>query len=138
MKADSKKRAKLEGAGWRVGSADELLGLSADESRAVAAQLPELPPELPQLPPCLLSLRVPEGWTLEALPRDDDRALLSTPSPRRYMATIDFRARGIRSGYSVSGRFVGEEWNKRRKKYGGRGWRQALLDDAATYLRALL
>lgn len=134
MKADSKKRAKLEGAGWRVGSADELLELSADESRAVAEQLPAQP----QLPPCMLALRVPEGWTLEALPRDDDRALLSTPSPRRYMATIDFRARGIRSGYSVTGRFVGEEWNTPRKKYGGRGWRQALLDDAATYLRELL
>ncbi len=85
-----------------------------------------------------LGVEIPEGWTLEPLPRDDDRALLSTPPPRRYMATIDFCARGIRSGYSVTGRFVGQEWNKPRKKYGGRGWRQALVDDAVAYLQEVL
>ena len=90
------------------------------------------------LPPWLSALRLPEGWTLEPLPRDEDRALLTTESTPRYMATIDFRARGIRSGYSTTGRFVGEEWNKRRKKYGGRGWRQELLDDAVAHLREVL
>ena len=54
------------------------------------------------------------------------------------MATIDFRARGFRGGHSTTGRLVGEEWNKSRKKYGGRGWRQMLVDDAAAQLRRLL
>ena len=95
-------------------------------------------PSTQQLPAWMRALRVPEGWTLELLPRDEDRALLSTPPPLSYMATIDFRARGIRSGYSVTSRFVGEEWNKPRKKYGGLGWRQVILDDAIAHLREVL
>lgn len=83
-------------------------------------------------------LRVPDGWVLELLPRQPEHVLLSTPLPNRYMATIDFRARGVRVGYSVSGRFVGEEWNKRHKKYGGRGWKQALVDDAVAHLQEVL
>jgi hypothetical protein len=83
-------------------------------------------------------LRVPDGWTLESMERLPDHALLSTPSPLRYMTTIDFRSRGFRSGYSVTGRFVGEEWNKPRKKYGGRNWRQVLVDDAVVHLRGVL
>ena len=86
----------------------------------------------------MTDLQIPEGWTLEPLERQPDYALLSTPSPRSYMATIDFARRGIRSGYSVSSRFVGEEWNKPRKKYGGRGWKQALVDDAIAHLREVL
>jgi len=93
---------------------------------------------LTQLPPGLLALRIPDGWTLEPLERRPDYALLSTPSPGRYMATIDFRARGIRSGYSTTGRLVGEEWNKRRSKPGGRGWRQVLVDHAVAHLREVL
>ena len=83
-------------------------------------------------------LRVPNGWMLEPLPRMPDYLLLSTPLPVRYMATIDFRARGVRSGYCVTGKFVGEEWNKRRKKYNGRGWKQALVDDALSHLQEVL
>jgi len=88
--------------------------------------------------PALDELRVPEGWTLEPLERQPNYALLTTALSPRYMATIDFRARGIRSGYSTTARFVGEEWNKRRKKYGGRGWRQTLVDDAIVHLREVL
>jgi hypothetical protein len=124
------KKKKLEAAGYKVGSADDLLGLSADESRRVDAAA--------NLPPCMLSLRVPAGWTLEPLERMPDYALLSTPSPRRYMATIDFKRRGIRSGYSTTGRYLGEEWNKPRKKYVGRAWRQSLLDDAVAHLEEVL
>jgi hypothetical protein len=87
---------------------------------------------------CEHDLLIPEGWTFEPLPRDEDRALLSTPPPGRYMVTIDFRARGFRSGYSVTSRFVGEEYNKPRKKYSGHGWRQTLLDDAVAHLRDVL
>lgn len=84
------------------------------------------------------SLRLPEGWTLEPLPRQPDHLLIRTPAPRLYMVTIDFRARGFRPGYSTSSRLHGDEWNKRRKKYGGRGWRQALVVDAVAHLQELL
>lgn len=86
----------------------------------------------------MTDLRIPDGWTLAPMERLPDYALLSTPSPGRYMATIDFRVRGVRSGYSTTGRFVGEAWNKRRKMYGGRGWRQALVDDAVAHLQEVL
>lgn len=80
---------------------------------------------------------VPDGWTLEVLPRQPDYALLGVPAGR-YMATLDFGRRGIRTGYSTSGRLLGEEWDKPRKKYVGRGWRQALVDDAVAHLQALV
>jgi len=83
-------------------------------------------------------LRIPESWTLEPLERRPDYALLSTPSPRQYMATVDFRLRGFRSGYSTTGRLFGEEWNKRRKKYDRRGWKQAIVDDAVAHLQEVL
>ena len=82
-------------------------------------------------------LRIPEGWAIESLERRPDFALITTPSPLRYMVTVDFRARGFRSGYSTTSKFVGEEWNTQRKKYGGRGWRQMLVDDAVDHLRGL-
>ena len=93
---------------------------------------------MPPAAPRADGLRIPEGWALESLERLPDYALLSTPPPLRYMATVDFRSRGIRSGYSTTGRCVGEEWNKRRKKYGGRGWRQAIVDDAVAHLQEVL
>jgi hypothetical protein len=123
------KRKKLEAAGWRVGSADDLLDLSADESRQVTDALSATRPD---------GLHIPEGWKLESLERMPDYALLETASSPRYMATIDFKHRGIRGGYSTTGRYVGEEWNKPRKKYGGRGWKQALVDDAVAHLREVL
>lgn len=86
----------------------------------------------------LRSLRVPEGWTIEELPRDPDHLLLTTPPPGRYMATIDFRLRGFRLGCSTTGRIVGEEWDKKRKRYGGRGWRQEVVDDAVVHLQEVL
>jgi len=58
----NQKRDKLEAAGWRVGSGDEFLKLSADESRQVTESMPPL---------------------------------ITTPSPGRYMATVDFRMRGF-------------------------------------------
>jgi hypothetical protein len=83
-------------------------------------------------------LRIPDGWTLESMPRDPDHMFLSTPSPERYSVTFDFCLRGFRSGYSTTGLLVGEAWNKKRKKYGGRGWKQELVDDAAAFLKKLL
>ena len=124
-----KKRRKLEVAGWRVGSADDFLKLSESESRQVTDSMP---------PPVAAGLRIPDGWTLEPLERQPDYALLSTPPPGRYMATLDFGVRGIRAGYSTTSRFVGEERNKHRKKYGGRGWKQQLVADAVAHLQALL
>ena len=100
-----------------------------DEPRQVTATMP---------PPRADELRIPEGWALEPLERMPDYALLSTGAPVRYMATVDFRLRGFRSGYSTTGRLFGEEWNKPRKKYGGRGWKQALVDDAVAHLQKVL
>jgi hypothetical protein len=111
------KRKKLEAAGWRVGSAAEFLE---------------------QGPPREDGFLIPAGWTLEPMERQPDHMLLSTPAPRRYMTTIDFRMRGLRSGWSTIGRLLGEEWNKPRKKYGGRGWKQALVDDAVAHLQTVL
>jgi hypothetical protein len=125
---NASKRRKLNAAGWQVGSADEFLKLSEDESRRVTARMPVSASRED-------NLRIPDGWTLESLERLPDHVLLTSPPPGRYMTTIDFRARGIRPGYSTTGRFVGEEWNKRRKKYGGRGWKQVLVDDAVAHLQ---
>lgn len=121
------KRKKLEGAGWKLGSADELLALSPEESRQVAAVMSRQD-----------GLLIPDGWTLEPLPRLPDYMLLTTAPSPSYMVTIDFGKRGIRSGYCTTGRFVGEEWNKPRKKYGGRGWKQELVDDAVAHLQEVL
>jgi hypothetical protein len=60
-----------------------------------------------------LGVVIPEGWTLELLPGQPDHAMLSTPSSGILcMATMDFRARGIRSGYSTTSKFISEEWNR--------------------------
>jgi hypothetical protein len=85
-------------------------------------------------------VNIPAGWTLEPNGREPQYAILSTPAPCSYFTTIDFTARGFRNGGSYSGLFVGEEWGKRhlRKKYEGRGWKQALVNDAIKHLQALL
>jgi hypothetical protein len=83
-------------------------------------------------------LTVPEGWTLEPMERQPDHAFLSTPAPLRYSVTIDFKLRGFRKGFSSIGMLVGEAWNQKRKKYGGRGWRQEIVDDAVAYLKESL
>jgi hypothetical protein len=121
------KRKKLEKAGYKVGSAAELLALSPEEARQVEEIVSRKD-----------GLQIPDGWTMEPLPRQPDYALLQTPPSPQYMATIDFARRGFRSGYSTTGRFVGEDWKKPRKKYTGRGWKQQLVDDAVAHLREVL
>ena len=81
----------------------------------------------------LSNFNVPDGYFIELLPRQPDHVLLRTKSG--HMMTIDFGKRGIRIGFATTGRFLGEEWNKSRKKYGGRGWKQALVDDAVAHFR---
>lgn len=83
-------------------------------------------------------VHVPEGWSLEPMPRLPNHVVLHTPPPMPYMVTIDFIGRGFRTGHSISARFVGEEWNKARKKYRGRGWKQELVNDAVAYLGEVL
>lgn len=84
------------------------------------------------------TFRIPEGWTIETLPRQPDHVLISTPLPGRYSVTIDFRLRGFRGGYNTIGRLEGELWNTKRKKYGGRGWKQVLVDDGVAHLQTIL
>ncbi len=73
---------------------------------------------------------LPDGWTSERL--DDDHVLIQTPSPERYMATVDFRARSWRTGLSTTGPVASA------KKYRGRNWNVALVLDAVVSLEALL
>lgn len=84
------------------------------------------------------TLQIPEGWMFESNEQDPDHLVINTPPPGRYSVTLDFRLRGFRQGYSTTGLLVGERWNTKRKKYGGRGWKQTLVDDAVASLQELL
>lgn len=81
--------------------------------------------------------RIPAGWTLEPATGWSEIFVL-TATDHLGCTTIDFQRRGFRGGaFVISGPFVGEKLTRRgytRKKYGGRGWRQALVDDAVTWL----
>lgn len=85
-------------------------------------------------------LKIPKGWTLEPMERERDYVLLSTPSPDRYMATLDLRGRGFRAGMTTYGLYVGERMGNPggRKRYEGRGWQQAIVDAAIAHLQELL
>ena len=83
---------------------------------------------------------LPEGWTFEDL--DHDTVLVKSPAPHRYMATLDMKSRGIRSGLCRSGRFIDEEpqlgrSRLKRKTYAGRGWQQKMMADAVKFLESL-
>lgn len=88
----------------------------------------------------LAKLKIPEGWKLEQAEGFGDQAYLTTPSPSRYIATIDFANRGFRSGMSVRGSLHGDDYLKKtkRKRYSGRGWAQVLVDDVVAHLREIL
>jgi hypothetical protein len=80
----------------------------------------------------MATVKIPEGWSLERDGYGKGYDVLSTPPPIRYSATIDWERRAFRSGMSVTGTVASV------KKYAGRGWRQALVDDAVTHLRKVL
>jgi hypothetical protein len=88
-------------------------------------------------------VELPDGWTIEVLwPEQRFRfAVITSPPPGRYGATLDFEQRGFRSGFNcTSGRFEGEKITRRgfeRKQYKGRGWMQAIVDDAVAHLRSI-
>jgi hypothetical protein len=73
---------------------------------------------------------LPEGWTSESV-YESRYLLLQSPSPKRYMATIDWEKRCIRLGFTTRGTTISE------KKYTGRGWKGALVQDAIECLRAI-
>jgi hypothetical protein len=86
----------------------------------------------------LTKLQIPDGWKLEGERMIGDQALLVAPiDGTQYMATIDFSNRGYRSGCVYTGRFVGDDFLKKktRKTYTGRGWAQQLVNDAVDFLR---
>jgi hypothetical protein len=74
---------------------------------------------------------LPEGWTSESV-YEGRYLLLHSAPPQRYMATIDWEKRCIRSGFVTRGVAISE------KKYNGRGWKDALLRDAVECLRDIL
>jgi hypothetical protein len=76
---------------------------------------------------------LPEGWTIEAAYGDTGAySLIHSAPPHRYMATIDWVRRCVRTGMSVSGRPIAE------KSYRGRGWREAITRDAVAHLRSII
>lgn len=77
-------------------------------------------------------MKIPDGWTLEVDGYCKGYDVLSTPGPVRYSATLDWKNRVFRSGMSRTGR------GSNTKTYVGRGWRQALLDEAVASLAVLL
>lgn len=81
--------------------------------------------------------RIPAGWTLDKMVGHGDLVVLTAPDIGA--ATIDFQQRGFRGGaFVLSGLFVGAKLTRKgyvQKKYTGRGWRQALVDDAVAWLR---
>lgn len=86
--------------------------------------------------------KLPPNWTAETL--STGHLLISCMQERLRrphepvemyvagMATVDFVARGFRSGLSVSAFLTS------KTKYGGRGWKQALVDDAVKWLEDAL
>lgn len=86
------------------------------------------------LPATVAPLRIPDGWTLES---HQARDVLILHAQAIGFVTICFKQRGFRVGISASGSFVGDKWTRsgyERKAYAGRGWRQALVDDAVAHL----
>lgn len=84
------------------------------------------------------TLNIPNEWRLEPLERFPNFALLTSPAPERYMTTIDFQARGLRSGYCTSGPMLGERGGNKRPIYEKRGWKQKLVDAAVAHLRDVM
>lgn len=69
---------------------------------------------------------LPDGW--EGSFNYDDRYLMIT-APGAGCVTVDFEHRGFRGGWVTTGRPIDS------KRHTGRGWRQALVADAVTWLK---
>lgn len=78
-------------------------------------------------------MKIPKDWTLTKDGYGKDFDVLTTPPPIHYSATIDWAHRAFRSGMSCTGPMASA-----KKKYVGRGWRQALIDDAVAHLQKVL
>ena len=81
-----------------------------------------------------MNYRIPEGWTAEPafdVPQLRDRyLLLRHPDLTVGMVTIDWKLRVFRFGCATT------MPPNSVKKYGGRGWQQAIVDDACGALDA--
>lgn len=77
----------------------------------------------------MVSKVLPEGWTCERYSPAMNHYVVF--SPRRYMVTIDFERRCLRTGMSVSGLPM------KTRKYAGRGWKEAMVADAVAHLKPI-
>lgn len=75
-------------------------------------------------------MNLPEGWTSEAA-YDERYLLIHSAPPKRYMATIDWQERCVRTGFVTRGPAIS------KKEYGGRNWRDAIVADAVAHLRSI-
>ncbi len=71
-------------------------------------------------------IEVPIGWRIS--PYSGRKDVFVFHSPQRYMVTVDYDRRCFRSGSSIYGR------PENKVGYRGRGWRQALTDEAIKWL----
>lgn len=76
---------------------------------------------------------LPPGWTCERYSPGMNHYIVF--SPRRYMVTLDFDRRCLRSGLAVNGLPLAA--GREPKKYAGRGWKEALVADAVAHLRPI-
>jgi hypothetical protein len=86
-------------------------------------------------------LTVPAGWEIELRVmrvNGNPEAIITTPAPVYYFATVDFSNRGFRAWISLTGPFMTTPDGKRGKKLSGRGWRQTLVNNAVAFLQRLL
>lgn len=71
---------------------------------------------------------LPAGWRADVAGPD----CYVIFSPRRYMVTLDLQDRGLRVGFSSSGRMLDAA-----AKYTGRGWLARMVTDAIAHLRPI-
>lgn len=73
--------------------------------------------------------QVPTGWVARRYCDESDFIVLIHPEQIDKVVTIDFCRRWFDRGIGLPSRHVGSSVS-----YGGRGWRQAMVDDAVAWL----
>jgi len=76
------------------------------------------------------NITIPDGWSIDS----EDASTVVIKAPQGYSAvyvTIDIKMRVYRAGFRTTGRPLSP------KSYGGRGWREELINDAITWLKGI-
>lgn len=75
-------------------------------------------------------ITLPDGWSIES----EDASTVVIKATKGYsnvFVTVDLKMRVYRGGLVTTGRPLSP------KSYGGRGWREELIDDAITWLKGI-